>query len=482
MTLKGQALQGARPISFLITIAIGMALWISPAPDGLGIQAWHLFAIFFSTIIGIIFKVLPMGAVSILGITVVAITGVLDTTSSQTAITLAFSGFNNPILWLIVLAFFIARGFIKTGLGRRIAYLFIKVLGRKTLGLSYGLLGADLVLAPAVPSNTARGGGIIYPILRSLAESYGSMPDGKSERKIGSFLILSAFQGNIITSAMFMTAMSANPLAVKIAGDMGIHISWSMWSLAALVPGCIALVIIPLFIYYIYPPEIKETLHASKLATDELTKMGRVTLAEWIMLGTFTLLLVLWIFGDYLNLNSTAGAMVGLAMLLISGVLTWDDIKVEKDAWDTLIWFSTLVMMATFLEQMGFGLWFSDAVKVTIGTLPWTLAFPLLLVIYVYVHYFFASSTAQVMAMYAAFLVLGIALGVPGALMALSLGFASNIYGCMTHYGTGPAPVFFGSGYVDIKSWWSIGFYISIIHLVVWFGIGSLWWKVLGIY
>ena len=480
--MSNQPLDGARLIPLLITLSIGVALWVMPVPEGLRVEAWHLFAIFLSTILGIILKVMPMGAVAFIGIATVALTGVLDPTSSQKAVKLALSGFSNHVIWLIVFAFFIARGFIKTGLGSRIAYLLIKVLGKKTLGLSYGLLGADLLLAPAIPSTTARGGGIIYPILRSLAESYHSRPDGKTERKIGAFLVLSAFHGNIITSAMFMTAMAANPLAVKLAGEMGLRITWASWAIAALVPGIIALIFIPLFIYTIYPPQIKETPNAAFKAHEKLLEMGRIRLEEWIMLIAFTLLLVLWIYGPHLGINSTAAAMVGLSVLLISGVLSWEDIKSEKEAWDTLSWFAALVMMATFLNSMGFIDWFTFNVKVMIGEIPWTTAFPLLLILYVYVHYFFASSTAQVAAMYGAFLSLGIALGVPGMLMALSLGFASSFYACMTHYGTGPAPVFFGSGYVDIKSWWTIGFFISILHFIIWVGIGGLWWKILGIY
>ena len=471
-----------RVFPLLSIILVSSLVYFSSVPEGLSIEAWKLFAIFLGTILGIIFKVLPMGAVAIIGISLVAVTGVLDPKSSKASVKLALSGFSNHVIWLIVIAFFISRGFIKTGLGKRIAYLFIKFFGKKTLGLSYSLLGADLVLAPSIPSNTARGGGIIYPIIRSLAESFNSRPYDNTEHRIGAFLMLSAFQGNIITSAMFMTAMAANPLSAKLAGDLGVEITWASWALAALVPGIIALIVIPFFIYKVFPPEIKETLNASKIASKELEKMGRIKLKEWFMLGAFILLLIMWINGKALGINGTTAAFMGLSILLLVGVLDWEDVKSEKGAWDTLVWFSSLVMMATYLNKLGFIPWLTDYIELIIGDVSWTVAFPVLICIYIYVHYLFASATAQVVAMYLSFLSLGIALGVPPMLMALSLAFSSNIYACMTHYGTGPAPVFFGSSYVDLKHWWGIGFFISIIQILIWIGIGGLWWKFLGIY
>ena len=139
-----------------ITVLIGLCLWFIPPPEGVGTQAWHLLAIFIATIVGIVIKPLPMGAVAILGITATALTGTLS-------ISEALSGFGNRVIWLLVTAFFISRGFIKTGLGARIAYLIIRALGKNSLGLAYGLAATDLVLSPAIPSNTARAGGVVFP-------------------------------------------------------------------------------------------------------------------------------------------------------------------------------------------------------------------------------------------------------------------------------------------------------------------------------
>src|ERR1700730_213127 len=259
-------------------VLLAVVIWLIPPPSGVQPRAWHLLAFFVAPIFGIITKPLPMGAIALFGIAATALTRTLS-------INQALSGFGNSTIWLIVVAFFISRGFIKTGLGSRIAYLFMAALGKKTLGLSYGLIATDLVLAPAIPSNTARAGGIVFPLVLASAKAFGSEPNDGTARKIGAFLMQAAFQGNVVTSGMFLTAMAANPLAAKLAGQMHIEVSWGEWALAALVPGLASLVFIPFFLYKIYPPEIKETPEAGQLAREKLAEMGEMHRDEWIILG-----------------------------------------------------------------------------------------------------------------------------------------------------------------------------------------------------
>ncbi len=459
----------------MVTVLVGIVLWFIPEPEGVDARAWHLLAIFVATIVGIISKPLPMGAVAMLGITVTALTGTLTIGQS-------LSGFGNSVIWLIVIAFFISRGFIKTGLGARIAYLFMAAVGKTSLGLAYSMVATDLVLAPAIPSNTARSGGVLFPILKSIAQSYGSEPDDGTARKIGAFLIKTSFQGTVITSAMFLTAMAANPLAAQLAGDLGVEISWGSWALAALVPGLVSLGVVPWILYKLYPPEIKETPAAAQIARDELARMGKLKTSEWFMLGTFLLLLLLWILGGELGVHSTTAAFVGLAALLVSGTLTWSDILQEKGAWNTLVWFSALVMMATYLNELGLIPWFGQTIGSAVEGVSWSVAFLILSLVYFYSHYFFASNTAHVSSMYGAFLAVAIAVGTPPMLAALVLGFFSNLFSSMTHYGTGPAPVLFGSGYVEMGMWWKLGALVSVVNIVIWLGVGGVWWKVIGVW
>jgi divalent anion:Na+ symporter, DASS family len=463
-------------LPFAAWLFSGLAVWFLPPPAGVDIKAWHLLAIFVATIVGFIAKPLPMGAVAMVGIAMTTLTGTLRVADS-------LSGFADSTIWLIVLAFFIARGFIKTGLAERIAYLFVAALGRKTLGLAYGLIATDGVLATAVPSNTARAGGVVFPILTGISKAYGSEPSDGTGRKIGSFLTLASFQGTIITSAMFLTAMAANPLAAKLAGDAGITITWTKWAQAAIVPGLVSLLVVPWLIYKLYPPEIKETPGAAQFAKDRLREKGGMQAREWVMLATFILLLVLWIFGPQLGaLETTSAALIGLGILLITQVLSWDDVKRETGAWDTLVWFSALVMMASFLNKLGLIPWFSKAVGARVAGVDWMIAFGVLSLVYFYSHYMFASNTAHVGAMYPAFLAVALAVGTPPLLAALVLAFFSNLFSSMTHYGTGPAPIMFGAGYVGIGTWWKMGALISVVNIVIWLGIGGAVWKVMGLW
>ena len=113
---------------------------------------------------------------------------------------------------------------------------------------------------------------------------------------------------------------------------------------------------------------------------------------------------------------------------------------------------------------------------------PWPVAAAAIVIGYLYVHYGFASMTAQVTALYPTFLAAGLAAGAPPMFVALALAFFSNLDAGLTHYGTGSAPVFFGAGYVSQAAWWRFGFIISLVNVIVWLGIGPLWWRLLGLW
>ncbi len=477
------AITTVRTGRLVATALVGVGVWLLPVPVGVEPEAWKLLAIFVATIAGIILRPLPMGAVALVA------TGVAVLTRTLT-IEEATAGFGAPIVWLVVAAFFIATTFIHTGLGIRIAYHFMRVLGKHTLGLGYGLVATDLVLAPAIPSNTARAGGVIFPILQSLCVSLrdDSSPDAPGDasggvaKDVAGFLTFTAYQGTCVTSAMFLTAMVANPLAVELAAQQGVEITWTRWALAASLPGLVSLAVVPLLIFYLYPVKTRETPQAPELARKYLREMGPMARNERILLGVFGLLLGLWIFGSTLGIATTTTALVGVGALLVTGALPWEKVLREKAAWDTLIWFAVVVMMASQLGERGLVDWFSEQVASVIGGESWLPAFLGLSLIYFYSHYFFASNTAHVSAMYAPFLAVALAVGTPPLFAALVLGFFSNLFSSMTHYGTAPAPIFFGSGNVEMGTWWKLGALISVVNITIWLGIGGLWWKVLGIW
>ena len=465
----------------LVCLGLGAIVYfLIPVPEFLQEHAraetnWRLLAIFVATLAALILAPLPMGAIAIIAIATVTIT------RTVLPIGVALSGFSDGIIWLIVSAFLISRGFIKTGLGERIAYLFMSKLGKKTLGLTYSLVLADLVIAPTTPSNTARAGGIIFPIVRSLNDAYNSKTEDGTQKRLASFLTYTIFQTDNVICSMFLTAMAASGAAVAIASSQfGIEITWAGWFLAALVPGIITVLLVPLFLYKIYPPEIKETPQAVEMAKQRLSELGKMKPDEWKMIGVFVMLLTMWILSAQLNINATVTAFCGLAVMLITKVLTIEDIKTEKEAWNTLIWFAVLVMMATQLNVQGIIPWITESVAGGIGDVNWVAAFIIICVVYYYSHYLFASATAHVAAMYAAMVGVAIAVGVPPMLAALVIAFITNLHMGITHYGTGPAPVYFGPGYVTLGRWWGNAFLLSLIHLLIWFPIGLLWWRILG--
>ena len=487
-----------KPIPTLIALALGLLIWfVIPVPEGVSPNAWHLLAIFVATIAAIIGKALPLGALSVIAIAVVAITRVTVEPGTEKAaaqaIKDALSSFSNELIWLIAIAVMIARGVIKTGLGERIGYYFISLFGKKTLGIAYSLALSETVLAPFTPSNTARGGAIIHPVVKSIANAFDSSPEKGTQNRIGRYLALVNYNANPITSAMFVTATAPNPLVVDIINKglgTGFQLTWTTWALAMLLPGLACILLMPLVLYFVCPPEIKETPDAAKFAHEKLAALGKISRDEWWMIAVFVILLLFWadiparLFGGGWKLNATTTAFLGLSILLVSGVLSWGDVTSEKSAWDTLVWFAALIMMASFLNKLGLVKYFAEHIQggvSSLGLSPFA-AMIILALIYLYAHYFFASTTAHITAMLGAFYGAGIALGADPALFGLIMAASSSLMMSLTHYATGTAPVIFSSNYATLAEWWKAGLVISIVNFTVWVAVGMIWWKVLGYY
>lgn len=468
---------------FTIALIASIAWFIRP--EVIELHSWHTLIIFLSTIAAIMFNVMPMGAIGIVSITLFAITGAAGAISSKKAVTDALSGFNSDLIWLIVIAFFMAKGFIKTGLGERIALLMIRYFGKRTLGLAYALSLADLILAPATPSSTARSGGVIYPIATALSHTFKSYPNDPTRKKMGAYLMMCISHINDITGTLFITAYAANPLIVKFASSFGVQLSWGNWFIAASIPALISFFFIPIALYFIMKPQIEETREAHHFATQELVKKGSFSRNELIMGITFIGVLFLWVFGTSFGIHATTTALIGLSTLIITGVLSWDDVKSEKTAWDTLIWLSALLMMAEFLHKLGFTKWFGSIIGehlLIITSMHWVIILVVLNAIYTYTHYFFASGTAQVAALYVVFLGVGIKLGIPIYPLALLLGFSSSLYGSLTPYTHARGVIIFDSGYVTKQEWLSAGFMINLLNQLIFTVVGLAWWKMVGLY
>ena len=457
-----------------VVLAPGLLLWFWALP-GLNVQQSRVLGVFVATIVALVAQPVPMGVSVLVAMTLLAVSGTLSPAR-------VLSGFSNLTVWLIFTAFLFARAVTITGFGLRVGYVFIRRFARTPLSLGYSIAAADLVLAPFIPSDTARGGGIVFPIARSVAGVFGSEP-GPSAKLIGSFLVLVAFHTTYTASAMFLTGMAANPLIAEFASKVGhIDLTWMRWFSGSIVPGMLTLAIVPWLLLRWVKPEIRDTSAARELARAELAAMGPLSREEkWlvvIMLGV----MAGWVTSPWHGISNTFVALAGVSAILLARVLTWDDLLAEHRAWDALIWFAPLVMMADTLNEIGVIKVLSGRLFLLMAGWVWPLVLVAVVVTYLYVHYSFASMTAQVTALYPGFLAAALAGGVPPVLAALALAYFSNLNAAMTHYGTGSAPVYFGSGYVRQGDWWKYGFWISVVDLVIWMGVGTVWWKVVGIW
>jgi DASS family divalent anion:Na+ symporter len=464
-------------VQVLIIAGLGLGIWFAPVPQGLKPQAWHVFAIFVATIASFMMRPVPAGASALFAVTLAAATGTLKIGES-------LAGFSNSTIWMIVAAFLFSKAFQKTGLGKRIAYRIMKKIGDSTLKLAYAFAFSNLVMSPTVPSATARGGGIIFPIMRSLCSAFDSEPDNpQSARRMGAFLMQSGYQTDTVVCAMFMTSMAANPMVALFAKQtLNIEISWTTWILGSSVPGMLTLLAIPFILFKISPPTVTQTPEAPTIAQQELAKMGPMSYSEKMASVIFIVCLSLWATADFTKVNSTVVALMGAVVMVLTQVLTWDDVLGEKGAWDTMIWMGTIVNLAGFLSSTGFIPWFAKSVSSSLVGISWVTVLILLVIIYCYSHYGFASMTAHVTAMYVPFISLAAVAGAPPYLAALSLGYMSSLYGGLTHYSGGNAPIYFGPGYVSQTEWWKNGFLISLVNLFVFIGLGSIWWKIIGLW
>jgi len=467
----------------IIVFIFGLILWFFPVPSGLEVYinklpasdleftaqtAWHLFAIFITAIFAVILKAMPIFTSAILGVSAAILTGTL--TAKQ-----AFSGFSENWILLIIVAFLIARGVIKSGLGKRIAFLIIRKFGKTSLGLSYSIIAADMVVAPAFPSNTARSG-VLFPIVNALAADSGSKVADGTRKKLGSYLMMSSMAGLTISSSLWLTAMAANPAGAKMAKDFGVNITYGSWAMAAFVPVLVLYFLIPRVLMKVYPPEVKETPNAPQIAQDALDTMGPVSRNEWIMAAVFIGMVGLWIASSfYPALNKTAVAFLGLGVLMLANIFTIKDLHGEGQALGTLVWFAILYAMSVYLNKYGFMGWIGENAATMVSGMSWPMAYVILIIAYVLIHYFFVSQTAQMLALFSVFLGVAIQAGVPAELMALMLLFATNFNAIITPQGSSANVIYVGSGYLEAGEIYRVGGIVTFVNTLVFLTIGTGW-------
>jgi len=473
----------ARPLAIvrvILPLLLGGAIALVPTPAGLEPAAWHYVALFVTVITLIITEPIPAAALGLGGVTAAAVLGLVRDTPAASA-QWALSGFGNTIVWLIFAAFMFTVGYAQTGLGRRIALHLVRLLGRRTLGLGYAVMLADLAFAPFTPSATARSAGTIYPVISHIPQLYGSRAHDGTERLIGAYLLYTALAVSFITSSMFITALAPNALAISIIEQTaGVRISWTQWFLGFAPIGATLLLLTPAVLYVIYPPEIRTAPEVPRWAADELRAMGRMSRRELILFVLVGSALALWIGAtDYIDPALTA--ILTVLLMVVSGVVSWDDVIGQKQAWNVLIWFGTLVTLAGGLAETGFVGWLAKATAPTFTSLSLGVAIMAIVGTFFVLHYFFASITAHTATLLPVFLGVAITLtAISPTRWSLLLGYPLGLMGVLTFYASGQSVIYYASGYISRRDFWVLGLVMGVLFIGVYLILITPWLKFLG--
>lgn len=452
-----------RALPFVLAIGI----WFAPIPAGLTVPAWHLFAVFIASIVAVLIGAFPLLTSTMLAVAAVVLTGTLSPAK-------AFAGFANASVLLVVIAFLVAQAVVKSGLGRRISLFMVGRFGNSSRGLAYSIVLTDAVIAPAFPSNTARGG-VLYPIVLSVAQGSGSVPDDVEGRRLGGYLMFCSMASLAVSSALWMTATSANPIGLQVVREFGLEIGFGKWLLVASVPALTAILALPWVIGWLFPPRVRETPDAPVAARRMLAELGPLSRDEWITAVAFALMVSGWIFADALQLNVTSIAFGGLGLLLMTRVLTLDDIATQGDTLTTFLWLAALFALSGQLNELGFMSYVGQRLAAHLGELSWPATYTALITIYVAIHYLFVSQSSQVLALLGVFLDVGVRGGVPASLMAFGLLFASSYFSVITPQGGSQNVIFVGSAYLRQGELYRLGFLTTLFFLGVFLIVGTPW-------
>ena len=453
----------------------GAALWFARLP-GLNAQQEHLLAVFVATIISLVAQPVRMGVSVVIAMTLLAVSGTL--TPAKT-----LSGFSNVTVWLIFTAFLFSRAFTATGFGMRVGYLFVRRFGRTPLSLGYSIAMADLVLAPFIPSDTARGGGVVFPITRSVAVGVrlGARTDGAAHRVVSGAGLVSRDvhrlgdvpHGNGRESADRRIRPEARRRATDVAA-LALRFdrarARSPWRSF---PGCCS---------SSYGRRSATRRRRASSRASELARMGPLRREEKWLIVIMIGVMAGWVGSPWHGINNTFVALSGLSAILLAKVLTWDDLLAEHRAWDALIWFAPLVMMADQLNELGVVKIFSAKLFGLMAGWPWPVALIALVAAYCYIHYSLREhDRARDGAL--SRVLRG---GAGGRRAAAAGGAAARVLleserrdDALRHR---LRAGLFQRGIRAAGRLVARRFLISLVNLAIWLGLGMLWWKAIGLW
>jgi citrate:succinate antiporter/L-tartrate/succinate antiporter len=286
---------------------------------------------------------------------------------------------------------------------------------------------------------------------------------------------------------MFITGMAPNAAALAIVKNTtNFEVNWFQWFLGFMPVGILLILLVPLLTYLLYPPEIKVSHEIPVWADKELGKMGKVTRSEIVMIALVLLAIFLWITGANVLfrlpvlgtnfINATTVVLLVVALMLLTNVVTWEEIISNKSAWSVLVWFATLITLANGLNRVGFIKWFAERAAALFREFNPLVAMGLLVVLFFFVHYFFASLTAHTVAVLPVVLAVGTKIpGIPVLPFALLLVYGLGLMGVISPYATGPSPVYYGCGYISRTAFWTLGLIFGVLYLATLLIIGTPW-------
>jgi DASS family divalent anion:Na+ symporter len=308
-----------------------------------------------------------------------------------------------------------------------------------------------------------------------VAQGSGSRPDDPEGRRLGAYLMFCGMASLAVSSALWMTATSANPIGIQVVKDFGVSINFGSWLIAASVPALIAIVLLPIVVARLFPPGVGETPEAPVAARKALAELGPFKRDERITAVVFLLMVAGWILGDTLKLNVTSIAFGGLGLLLLTNVLTVHDIAEQGDTLATFLWLAVLFAMSGQLNELGFMGYAGQRLASYMGGLSWPVTYVLLIVLYVAIHYMFVSQSSQVLALLGVFLDVGVRGGVPAPLMAFALLFASSYFSVITPQAGSQNVIFVGSGYLTQPELYRLGLLVTLFFMAVFPVFGTGW-------
>ncbi|CAO3630072.1 unnamed protein product [Cunninghamella blakesleeana] len=456
-------------IGLLPSICLGVILWFGISPsDDLSETAIHLLAIFISCIFALMttsynISVLVMTSLIILsltqsfqckdhltgesvecrlcGTTNPLLDDIYHCDGSKEAFSHSLEGFSSTVVWLIFAAFHLGKAVEVTQLGKRLSLFLIRSFGRNIFGLGFSIVFSEILLAPFVPSNTARGGGIIMPIVNSMSQTLGSTPDQYPE--IGGFLMLLGAHSNLLSASMFLTGMASNPLAVAKANELfpDMTFTFMTWLTGSIIPAAVCALCLPLIIgklVFSKNNSSKNQLNSQVVehSKRQLQEMGPMSKKEkqlcFVLLGC----LILWVTSGYTNLDSTLVALSGIVILLHLETISWRDISTNTTAWDTLFWLGGFITIAQHLSKAGASAFLGEHISSAITDLGLS-PIPCLAAAYFLTTFLFSSLSAHTVAFISTFLEAGKVLGANPLVLTALLSYFGALGGCFTNFSTG---------------------------------------------